>query len=127
MKNYIITFCLTFAVCVVVTIVILMTNVPQIDTDELGSVQEYKKIDAKEFSFDNNKNISTTPFEKNYEVTREQLNKFVYTNSYKPGNSNPFTPNADLDNSTDNNTDEETNDKTDNGNNGQTNDSNTGK
>ena len=127
MKNYIITFCITLTICIVTTIVVLMTNVPQIDIDDLASVDNYKGIVKEEYKFENYKNITDNPAEKNYVVTGEQLNKFIYTDSYKPGNSNPFTPKGDVDTSTDNNTDDETDDKTDNSNNGQNNDSNTGK
>ena len=127
MKNYIITFGITLAVCVIVIIVTLMINVPQVDIDDLSSIEKYEKVVPEEFGFDNNKNITQKPPERDYVVTGEQINKYINNNLYNPGNSNPFTPNGDLNNSTNNNTDDETNDKTDSSNNGQTNDSNTGK
>lgn len=127
MKNYLITLFLTLIICVAITIVTLMTNVPQIDTDDLASVEKYLGIVESEFKFDNYKNINNDAMSKEYIVTAEQINKFKYTNSYKPGNSNPFTPKDDLDDSTNNNTDDDTDDKTDNSNGGQGNDSNSGK
>ena len=127
MKNYIITLGISLLIGIIVTIVVLMTNIPQIDTDDLGSVKEYNGIVNSDYKFENYKNISEENAKKDYVITSDQINKFIYTNSYNPGNTNPFTPKEEVDGSVDDNNNEDTDDKTDNSNNGQGNNSNTGK
>lgn len=120
-KNYIITFSISVIVLFTVGILMLMLMTPQKITVIDTSQEAYKSVDKTEYAYKQTKEISKESLVREYKVSDLSASNFP---SYKPGNSDPFTPAADLNNSSNVNN---SNNNTTNGNGGTPNPPSSGK
>ncbi|MNP55493.1 hypothetical protein D3C76_1501480 [compost metagenome] len=61
-----------------------------------SNVKEYKGITKSEYTYQQTKNISKESLVQEYDISQDDILNFQKYNTYKPGNSDPFTPASDV-------------------------------
>jgi adenine-specific DNA methylase len=95
-SKYIITFSISVIVLFTIGIVMLMLMVPQQSTIITTDIDEYSKIIRSKYTFEKSKNISKESLIQEYDITSQDIQSFQKYRVYQPGNSDPFTPESDL-------------------------------
>lgn len=118
-KTYIITFSISVLVLFTLAAIALMLFIPQQVQIVEGSINNYETIKKSEYTFEQTKDISDDALTRQYNISSEDMEKFVTSKQYKPGNADPFTSkeNGNTGNSG-NNGNTNPDDKTTNGNGG---------
>lgn len=106
-SKYIVTFSISVIVIFTIGIVMLMLMVPQQTSIVSSDLSEYTKIVKSKYTFEQTKNITKELLTQVYDITPEDINNFQKYKEYTPGNSNPFTPEADLNKATEEDNSEE--------------------
>jgi hypothetical protein len=117
-KKYVITFSISVLVLFSVSVIMLMLMIPQDQNASVGTVQKYEKVNTADYQFVQTKNISKETLVKEYTIDAADIANFKRYNQYKAGNSDPFTPQSDLQDTSNNNNQDKTNDNTKNSNGG---------
>ena len=101
-KSYVITFSVCFIVLLSVAVVLLMITLPENIGVLEGNTEEYDGISKDSYTYKSTKNITTEIIEKDYIVTGDQMTDYERNYLYLPGNSDPFSPKVNQDNSSSN-------------------------
>ncbi|MEG1705557.1 MAG: hypothetical protein RR290_03160 [Clostridia bacterium] len=117
-KKYAITFSITLLILVSLSLVMLMLMIPQKQESLTSSVQKYEQINKNDYKFEQTKDISKEALVREYVISDIDIATFKKYNQLKLGNSDPFTPSADLENESNNNNQGNTNNNNTNGNGG---------
>lgn len=117
-KKYVITFSISVLLLFSTSIILLMIMVPQQQTTVNASVEKYERVNTTDYQFVQTKNITKETLVREYTIDETDISSFKKFNQYKAGNSDPFTPTADLTNVSNNNNQNNTNNNTNNSNGG---------
>lgn len=108
-KKYVITFSISVLVLVSVCLIMLMLMVPQKQESLTGSIPKYEQLNKNDYKYEKTKDISKESLVREYIVSDSDIITFKKYSQYKPGNSDPFTPKSDENNTPNNPEDETTN------------------
>ena len=109
---------LILGAALVATLFLIM--LPQVEPLSSEVVPSYQKIVQQDFAFVEDKHFVTEVLSKKYSIDSTDITTYTNTNQYKPGNYDPFTPKAQLNNSTNNSNQTSAENKTENNNSGST-------
>lgn len=91
-KNYLLTLGISVLVMLTISIIVLMLMLPKQSTVTKGTIKNYDSISKSEYTFEATKAISSEPLKKQYSITSEDMNGYKYNSQYKSGNTDPFAP-----------------------------------
>lgn len=126
-KKYIVTFSISVLVLFTVGIIMLMLLTPQQVSVVDVNQNEYQSLTRSTYTFEKTKDISQESLVQEYSITTDDILNSKKYNNYNPGKSDPFTPQSDLNNGSNNNNQPDATDKTTNGNDGVENPPSSGK
>lgn len=95
-KKYIITFSISVIILFSFGIIMIMLMTPQETQIVETSVTDYSSIGKSDYTYTQTKDITQESLVKEYTISSDDVSSFEQKNVYNPGNSDPFTPSADV-------------------------------
>ncbi len=105
-KHYVISILISITLVATFVAAMFLIMLPQVEHLSSEVIDNYTRIDIKDFEFVETKHFVTEILSTAYTISQDDINEFKNSNLYKAGNSDPFTPKDTLTSATNNSTQE---------------------